>query len=96
MANTHWPAAFECPQCSRKSGRALKLASQTAGKILVSLRCRDCAHEWSIEGDTPTFAIRRQRDRRRQPRDTVSPPGKLPEGTPVLFLRIPVSKLSLS
>ena len=68
MADTHWPAAFPCPECHKPSGRALNVASHTPGKILVALRCRDCAHQWSVERDTPTFAIRRQRDRRREPR----------------------------
>ena len=70
MADTSWPVAFPCPQCLEKSGRAFKLASVTAGRILVSVRCRECAHEWVIERDTPTFAIRRQPDRRRYARVT--------------------------
>ncbi len=76
MSDNHWPAAFSCPQCLRKSGRAFNVASQTPGKILVSVRCRDCAHEWSVERDTPTFAIRPKRDRRREPRtkETVGAP----------------------
>ena len=68
MEDNHWPAAFPCPECLQISGRAFKLASETPGKIQVSLRCRSCAHEWSLERETPTFAVRPRRDRRQHPR----------------------------
>ena len=65
MTNSHWPAAFTCPQCHQEAGRAFKLASPRAGTISASVRCRECAHEWTLDRDTPTYAIRRKPDRRK-------------------------------
>ena len=67
-ADTSWPSAFSCPECLGHSGRAFKVQSHGFGKILVELRCKSCAHEWELERDTPTFAVRPKKDRRQRPR----------------------------
>ncbi len=68
MSDTSWPSAFTCPECREYSGLALKLESHRPGKILVDVRCKQCAHEWQLERDIPTFAIRPKKDRRQRPR----------------------------
>jgi hypothetical protein len=68
MTNTSWPSAFTCPECDEYSGLALKVESHRPGRILVDVRCRQCAHEWQLERDIPTYAIRPKKDRRQHPR----------------------------
>ena len=68
MKDTSWPAAFSCPECLEYSGLAFKVESHRPGTILVDVRCKQCAHEWQLERDVPTYAIRRKKDRRQQPR----------------------------
>ena len=68
MTDTSWPAAFSCPECLELSGLAVKVESHRPGTILVDVRCKQCAHEWQLERDIPTYAIRRKKDRRQQPR----------------------------
>jgi hypothetical protein len=68
MTDSSWPPAFLCPECHEESGRAFKVESHRPGKILVDVRCKQCAHEWQLERDTPTYAIRRKKDRQQQPR----------------------------
>jgi len=68
MTDTSWPSAFTCPECHQYSGRAFKVASHRAGMMLVDVRCKQCAHEWQIERDIPTYAIRPKKDRRQRPR----------------------------
>ena len=68
MTDTSWPSAFTCPKCLEYSGRALKVESHRPGVLLVDVRCKQCAHEWQLERDMPTYAIRPKKDRRQQPR----------------------------
>ena len=68
MTDTSWPRAFTCPECLDYSGLALKVESHCPGKILVDVRCKQCRHEWQLERDIPTYAIRPKKDRRQQPR----------------------------
>jgi hypothetical protein len=68
MTDTSWPSAFTCPECLEYSGLALKLESHRPGKILVDVRCKQCAHEWQLERDIPTYALRPKKDRRQRPR----------------------------
>jgi hypothetical protein len=68
MTDTSWPSAFSCPECLKYCGLALKVAAHSPGKILVDVRCKHCAHEWTLERDIPTYAIRPKKDRRKRPR----------------------------
>ena len=68
MTDITWPSAFICPECLEHSGLALKVASGRPAKILVDVQCKQCAHEWQLERDIPTYAIRPKKDRRRRPR----------------------------
>jgi len=68
VTDTSWPAAFTCPECLEYSGLALKVESHRPGMMLVDVRCEHCAHEWQLERDMPTYAIRPKKDRRRRPR----------------------------
>ena len=68
MTYTSWPSAFSCPECLEYSGRAHKLEALRPGKILAKVRCKACGHEWELERDIPTYAIRPKKDRRKQPR----------------------------
>ena len=68
MTNTSWPSAFPCPECLEYSGRALRVEPHSHGKILVQVRCKQCAHEWELERDIPSYAVRPKKDRRQQPR----------------------------
>ena len=68
MTDTSWPTAFPCPACLECSGLAQKVESHHPGKILVDVRCKQCAHEWRLVRDIPTYAIRPKKDRRKRPR----------------------------
>ena len=68
MTDSSWPSAFTCPECDNYSGRALKVVSNRPGKILVDARCKECGHEWQLERDIPTYAVRPKKDRRQRPR----------------------------
>jgi hypothetical protein len=68
MTDTTWPSAFTCPECLEYSGLAQKVESRRPGKILVGVRCEHCAHEWQLERDIPTYAVRPKKDRRKRPR----------------------------
>jgi len=68
MTDSSWPTAFTCPECLEYSGLALKVAAHSPGKMLVDVRCKNCAHEWQLERDIPTYAIRPKKDRRQRPR----------------------------
>ena len=70
MTDSSWPSAFSCPECLEFSGLASKVASLRPGKILVDVQCKRCAHAWQLERDSPTYAVRRKKDRRQHPRNT--------------------------
>ena len=90
MKDTSWPSAFSCPECLGFSGLASKVQAHGPGKILVHVRCKQCAHEWQLERDSPTFAVRRKKDRRQRPRNTqVVPSHSSPDR---IVLQIPARK----
>ena len=68
MTDTSWPSAFSCPKCLEYCGLALNLKPHSTGKILLDVRCRQCGHEWELERDIPSYAVRRKKDRRQRPR----------------------------
>jgi hypothetical protein len=68
MTDSSWPSAFSCPQCLGFSGLASKVQAHRPGTILVDVQCKRCAHQWQLERDSPTYAIRRKKDRRQHPR----------------------------
>ncbi|MEO7157940.1 MAG: hypothetical protein ABI039_10280, partial [Vicinamibacterales bacterium] len=71
MTDTSWPSAFSCPECLEHSGLAQGVASHRPGKIVVEVRCKQCGHEWQLERDIPTYALRPKKDRRQRPRSFV-------------------------
>jgi hypothetical protein len=72
MTDSSWPSAFSCPECLGFTGLASAVQSHRPGKILVDAKCRRCAHEWQLERDIPTYAIRLKEDRRQQPRGRIA------------------------
>ena len=51
-----------CPQCAGASGVPVSVQSKTTAEVIVNLRCRQCAHEWSIYRATPTLRPDRRRE----------------------------------
>ena len=50
---------LECPDCKASSGfpfkAGTKLGAVTA--VVLSMRCRDCRHEWPLELETQSIAF---------------------------------------
>jgi len=42
-----------CPKCFQESGRVCRVESKTSVLVVVSLRCSDCEHEWTVQRETP-------------------------------------------
>jgi hypothetical protein len=68
MTDTSWPSAFACPDCAEYCGLARNVEVLRPGKILAKVRCKQCGHEWELERDIPTYAVRPKKDRRQRPR----------------------------
>jgi predicted Zn finger-like uncharacterized protein len=65
MAPNEWHLPMQCPECETDRGLPFRVQSKTSGEMLVSLRCAQCAHEWTVHRRTPLFAPKP--DRRRDP-----------------------------
>lgn len=68
MTDTSWPSAFACPDCTEYCGRAFNVQLLRPGKILAQVRCKACGHEWELERDVPSYAVRPKKDRRQRAR----------------------------
>jgi DNA-directed RNA polymerase subunit M/transcription elongation factor TFIIS len=42
-----------CPSCAQVSGVPVSVQSKTSDEVIVTMRCRQCAHEWAIHRATP-------------------------------------------
>lgn len=64
MAEIIWRFPMRCPKCEAEEGRAWRVDSKTSAEVIVRLRCAACAHEWTVERQTPLLVPQ--------------PPGKMP------------------
>ena len=51
-----------CPQCAHASGVPVSVQSKSSDEVIVTIRCRECKHEWAIHRATPM--LRPKSDRR--------------------------------
>ena len=55
-APVDWHSPLRCPLCRADAGHPFSVQSKSAREIVVAIRCRGCAHEWTLERETPTLA----------------------------------------
>jgi hypothetical protein len=53
---------MKCPDCAHASGVPISVQSKTSAEVIVTMKCRECEHQWSIERPTPM--LRSKSDRR--------------------------------
>jgi hypothetical protein len=57
--------SLKCRQCGA-TGVPVRVDSQTPTTIVLAVRCRSCALEWTAEGHLPVFLAWVKPDRRRR------------------------------
>ena len=50
---------LECPDCKASSGFPFKAGTKlgSVAVVVVSMRCRECRHEWPLELETHSIAF---------------------------------------
>jgi len=63
------PVVFpiECPACTAPEGTPFSVTAVDQRSLLIRVRCRSCAHEWTVEQDS-VVEFAKKADRRQQPR----------------------------
>ncbi len=59
----------ECPSCRVIEGMPYMAVTMATGATWVSVRCRCCRHEWSLEMPNGSVSLAPKSDRRQQSRE---------------------------